>query len=663
DGVRICAGDCDDADPGRNPGAAEACDGLDTDCDGAVPTDEEDGDGDGVRGCDGDCDDADPEVSPVAAELCNHVDDDCDALVDADDPDTELDLDADGDVQVECGGGDCDDEDPAVNGLDADLDGYPTCWGDCDDTQEDVFPYAFEATDGIDNDCDGMTDGADTDAVYYLTLSDDSAASVSFGSWRYSFCGAEWSSVNVVSNGRLQFGGYSTTYSETVAEFVGATYYESIAPWWDDMYPPSGAVAYVQYPDAFGVYYLSVGQCCGTDDNNFSVVLLGDGRAHVSYGNMESNDGIAGWSCTTGDDPGETDLTAAADDRLPTALGIGQGTEDAYYELFDGGGGGSNDLEHQGFVYCMDSGEDLDGDGWTDLYIACDSTPSIFLRNNRNGTFTDLATETGLAYNDNGAEQAGMGLAAADYDNDGRIDITKTNFTGDYPNLYRNIGRGIFTDISIKAGLAVNPDNVLWGAGLEDLDNDGFRDLFQVTGHVYPEVGSIDRSEAYKSPRLVYRNLGNGKFEDVSSLSGPAVAERRSSRGAAFGDFDNDGDIDILVMNMHEGPSLIRNDLKPGSNWIKLKLEGVRSNRAAIGASVTLHAGDTVQSAPVLSQSSFLSLNDLRLHFGLGTKKSVDRIVVRWPNGATEEFPGVAANGLHLLKEGSGRTAPLALPR
>lgn len=306
---------------------------------------------------------------------------------------------------------------------------------------------------------------------------------------------------------------------------------------------------------------------------------------------------------------------------------------------------------------------DLDGDGWTDLYIACDSTPSIFLRNNRNGTFTDLATETGLAYNDNGAEQAGMGLAAADYDNDGRIDITKTNFTGDYPNLYRNIGRGIFTDISIKAGLAVNPDNVLWGAGLEDLDNDGFRDLFQVTGHVYPEVGSIDRSEAYKSPRLVYRNLGNGKFEDVSSLSGPAVAERRSSRGAAFGDFDNDGDIDILVMNMHEGPSLIRNDLKPGSNWIKLKLEGVRSNRAAIGASVTLHAGDTVQSAPVLSQSSFLSLNDLRLHFGLGTKKSVDRIVVRWPNGATEEFPGVAANGLHLLKEGSGRTAPLALPR
>ncbi len=306
---------------------------------------------------------------------------------------------------------------------------------------------------------------------------------------------------------------------------------------------------------------------------------------------------------------------------------------------------------------------DLDSDGWPDLYVACDSTPSIYLRNNRDGTFTDLATETGLAYNDNGAEQAGMGLAAADYDNDGRIDITKTNFIGDYPNLYRNIGRGIFTDIAIKAGLAVNPDHVLWGAGLEDLDNDGFRDLFQVTGHVYPEVGTIDQRESYKSPRLVYRNLGNGKFEDVSALSGPAVAERRSSRGAAFGDFDNDGDIDVLVMNMHEGPSLIRNEQRSGRSWVKFKLEGTRSNRAAIGAIVAVHAGGRVQSAPSLSQSSFLSVNDMRLHFGLGTSEKVEKVVVRWPNGETEEFAGVAANALYLLKEGGGQAAPLALPR
>jgi hypothetical protein len=306
---------------------------------------------------------------------------------------------------------------------------------------------------------------------------------------------------------------------------------------------------------------------------------------------------------------------------------------------------------------------DLDSDGWPDLYVASDSTPSIFLRNNRDGTFTDLATETGLAYNDNGAEQAGMGLAAADYDNDGRVDITKTNFIGDYPNLYRNIGRGIFTDISIKAGLAVNPDHVLWGAGLEDLDNDGFRDLFQVTGHVYPEVGSIDQRETYKSPRLVYRNLGNGRFEDVSPLSGPAVAGRHSSRGAAFGDFDNDGDIDILAMNMHEAPSLIRNDLKPSRSWIKLQLEGVRSNRAAIGATVTVHAGALRLTAPVLSQSSFLSLNDLRLHFGLDNAAAVDRITVRWPNGETEEFPAVPAGALYLLREGSGKAVPLALPR
>ena len=306
---------------------------------------------------------------------------------------------------------------------------------------------------------------------------------------------------------------------------------------------------------------------------------------------------------------------------------------------------------------------DLDGDGWTDLYVASDSTPSIFLRNQRNATFRDIATEAGLAYNDNGAEQAGMGLTLGDFDNDGRIDIVKTNFVGDYPNLYRNLGKGIFADVSMKAGLAVNPDNVLWGTGFVDLDNDGWKDLLQVSGHVYPEVAQIDAREHYKRPRLVYRNLGNGKFEDVSALSGPGVQMEFSSRGAAFGDFDNDGSMDVLVMNMHERPSLLRNTLKSPNHWLKLRLEGTQSNRAAIGASVVVESGGMKQADVVLSQSSFLSSNDPRLHFGLGEAGRADRITVRWPSGVEEVFPSVAADALYRLKEGSGQAQRLELPR
>jgi len=319
--------------------------------------------------------------------------------------------------------------------------------------------------------------------------------------------------------------------------------------------------------------------------------------------------------------------------------------------------------EPKGFYAFTAVTADLDGDGWVDLYVACDSTPSIFFRNQRNGTFRDIATETGLAYNDNGAEQAGMGLSVADFDNDGRLDITKTNFIGDYPNLYRNLGKGLFSDVTIKAGLAVNPDYVLWGTGFADLDNDGWKDLLQVSGHVYPEVQQIDQREAYKRPRLVYRNLGNGKFEDVSAMSGAGVLAAHSSRGAAFGDFDNDGDIDVLAMNMHEGPSLLRNDLKSANHWVKLQLRGTKSNRAAIGATVTMHTAAGTQTDAVLSQSSFLSVNDMRLHFGLGALEQVDKITVRWPSGDQETFPGLAAGGMYALVEGSGQAERIELKR
>ncbi|MBM3812726.1 MAG: CRTAC1 family protein [Acidimicrobiia bacterium] len=293
---------------------------------------------------------------------------------------------------------------------------------------------------------------------------------------------------------------------------------------------------------------------------------------------------------------------------------------------------------------------DLNTDGWTDLYVACDSTPSLYFRNQKDGTFRELATEAGLAYSEHGAEQAGMGLAIGDYDNDGWLDATKTNFIRDYPNLYRNLGKGIFEDLVLRAGLAVNPQYVLWGTGLEDFDNDGWKDLFQVGGHVYPEIERKYPGEAYANPRLVYRNLGGGKFEDVSSLAGPGVAARHSSRGAAFGDFDNDGDIDVLIMNMDQPPSLLRNDLSSRNHWLKLQLLG-----SATGATVTVEAAGRKQSAALLSQSSFLSVNDPRLHFGLGQAEKADRITVRWPSGRVEEFGPFAADALVPLREGTGK--------
>jgi hypothetical protein len=306
---------------------------------------------------------------------------------------------------------------------------------------------------------------------------------------------------------------------------------------------------------------------------------------------------------------------------------------------------------------------DLNEDGWTDVYIACDSTPSVLLRNNRDGTFSEVGAESGVAYSEDGAEQGGMGVALGDFDNDGHLDIVKTNFAGDYPNVYRNLGRGIFEDVVLRAGLGVNPMYVGWGVGLVDFDNDGWRDVFQVNGHVYPEIDSKPLGEHYRNPRLLYRNLGNGRFEDASASSGPGVTAEFSSRGAAFGDFDNDGAMDVLIMNMGAPVSLLRNRLQNGNHWIKVKLEGVSSNRSAIGATVTVAAGGVRQTDAVVSQSSFLSHNDSRLHFGLGGAARVDGYTVIWPNGATERFPGSAADVLVRLVEGTGKTVPETLPK
>jgi hypothetical protein len=296
---------------------------------------------------------------------------------------------------------------------------------------------------------------------------------------------------------------------------------------------------------------------------------------------------------------------------------------------------------------------DLDEDGWTDVFVACDSTPSLLFMNNHDGTFREEGVLRGVALSDDGMEQAGMGVGIGDYDLDGHLDLFKTHFADDANGLYHNEGKGNFDDVTRSSRLAVETRYICWGAGIVDLDNDGYPDIFLVTGNVYPEVERKLPQYAAKTPRGLFRNLGNGTFEELGEQAGPGVVERHCSRGCAFGDFDNDGDVDVLIVNLNEPPSLLRNDLRGKQNWIKIKLEGVKSNRSGIGARVLVHYGGKTQAQARLSQSSFYSCNDSRLHFGLGTSDSVE-IDVYWPNGLHERFKGVQANQLVTLREGAG---------
>ncbi len=296
---------------------------------------------------------------------------------------------------------------------------------------------------------------------------------------------------------------------------------------------------------------------------------------------------------------------------------------------------------------------DLDEDGWTDIYVACDSTPSLLFMNNHDGTFREEGVLRGVALSDDGAEQAGMGVGVGDYDLDGHLDLYKTHFVDDSNGLYHNDGKGNFYDVTRPTRIAVETRYLCWGAGIVDLDNDGYPDIFMVTGNVYPEVERKLAEYANKTPRVLFQNLGNGTFEELQERAGPGIVAAHCSRGCAFGDFDNDGDMDILVVNLNEPPSLLRNDVSGNQNWIKIKLEGVKSNRSAIGARVLVHYGDKVQVQSVLSQSSFYSCNDPRLHFGLGSSKNVD-VEIFWPNGFREKFMNVVVNRLVTFREGTG---------
>jgi enediyne biosynthesis protein E4 len=297
---------------------------------------------------------------------------------------------------------------------------------------------------------------------------------------------------------------------------------------------------------------------------------------------------------------------------------------------------------------------DADEDGWQDIFVACDATPSLLLMNNHDGTFREEGLLRGVALGSGGEPLGGMGISPGDYDLDGHLDLIKTHFQKQSTGIYHNNGKGEFEDVTVPAGL--NPERrfISWGTALQDFDNDGYPDIFVATGTVYPE---LEREYPQKypahSPRIMFRNLGNGKFTELFDEAGPGISDKHTSRGAAFGDFDNDGDMDIVVMNRNETPSLLRNDAPPGNHWIKVRLEGTRSNRSAIGSRVLVHYDGKVQAQCVTSQSSFLSSNDPRLHFGLGKVTTID-VEVFWPTGLNEKFSGISADQFVTIREGQG---------
>jgi len=246
-----------------------------------------------------------------------------------------------------------------------------------------------------------------------------------------------------------------------------------------------------------------------------------------------------------------------------------------------------------------------------------------------------------------------MGLGIGDFNTDGYLDIFKTHFVDDIPGLFQNNGKGYFRDVTARSGLGVETRFVAWGVGIADLDNDGSPDLFYATGGVAPEVERKLPQYPNHTPSVVFRNLGDGRFEEILDVAGPGISERHCSRGVAFGDFDNDGDLDILIVNLNEPPSLLRNDTSGNHHWLKVLLIGRTSNRSAIGAQVTATYGGKKQVQAVLAQSSFVSVNDRRLHFGLGQAVSAD-LLIRWPNGRQESVAGVASDELVVIEEGSG---------
>jgi hypothetical protein len=303
---------------------------------------------------------------------------------------------------------------------------------------------------------------------------------------------------------------------------------------------------------------------------------------------------------------------------------------------------------------------DFDNDGWPDIYVANDSTSSLLYQNKKNGKFVDIALEAGCALSPDGKPQAGMGVSAADYDLDGNLDIVKTNFAGDTPSLYHSLGGANFEDATFTAGLGAHTQFLGWGCGFVDFDNDGWPDILICNGHVYPEVEQLKTEAGYPQRKLLYRNLRNLRFEDVSMMAGPGISEPVASRGCAFGDFDNDGDMDFVVNPVNDVPQLLRCDSTTGNHWIKVRTIGTKSNRSGIGARIRCVTRVPGEAKPhsqideVRSGGSYISQSDLRVHFGLGKAERVELLEIRWPSGQVDTLKNLAADRLYYVKEGAG---------
>ena len=296
---------------------------------------------------------------------------------------------------------------------------------------------------------------------------------------------------------------------------------------------------------------------------------------------------------------------------------------------------------------------DFDHDGWPDIYLACDSTPSILYHNNHDGTFTDIGKRAGVAYNQDGSEQAGMGLSAEDFVHNGREDLVKTNFSDDTPTLYVNRGNNEFDDVTYSSGLGWIKNWLGWGVQFYDFDNSGWPGILIANGHVYPEVDGKALGTSFREPKVAYYNQRDGTFANITTDAGSVLSELHSARGMALADLFNDGHQEALVNNMNEKASLYYNT-SPIGNWISLQLIGVKSNRAALGAVATLEQGTDKHEKEVRSGDGYISQSDLRLHFGLGKSPTAQKIVIRWPSGLIESLSDLPANQYYIVREGSG---------
>jgi hypothetical protein len=295
---------------------------------------------------------------------------------------------------------------------------------------------------------------------------------------------------------------------------------------------------------------------------------------------------------------------------------------------------------------------DYDNDGWPDLFVANDTTPNYLYRNNRDGTFSDVATRAGVAFSEDGRAQAGMGAEMEDLDNDGLLDIMITTFSDDYKTLFRNTGKGYFRDDSHSAGLAADSMRDLsWGVGFFDFNNDGFKDVFIANGHIYPQVDRYGLNISYRQRNTLYLNAGNGKLRNASANAGAGLAITKSHRGAAFADFNNDGWMDVAVVALDEKPSLLMNQGLPGRHWLLIRLVGTQSNRFGVGARITVRAGTLTQTREVKAGGSYASSSDPRAHFGLGAAAAVDELTVAWPSGKTTRQTAVAADRILTIEE------------